>query len=422
MAMTIEQQQALALASARLRSQQAPEEEFGVTDTWPFRLARGIYESGKDAAMLPGQVYSGEKPLGEITPGDTLNFAGAVSPLNPAVRAGERAIPGMAGAGKGAPSRKVLGETASRQFDDFRKTGIKIPGDTLRQFSQRVRQELEEKGVTEVDAPATYAKIKFLEAAPEGGFMSATNFHSARKSFGKTAGNYAPDKATDRMGSSIVIDRLDEFLGGLDETGFMAGTPPGAGEAAKSIFKEATGNYAAAKRSDMLTGKVHDAELRAAAANSGRNVDNAIRQRMAGTIINSGGKGTRGFNSQEVAGMEGVVRGSRPNNAVRATGNLLGGGGGLGALLASVIGAGGGGLAMGPLGGMAGAALPLVGTGLKGIENALTKSAVGKLDDATRARSPLAEKGVTGPATDAATRAALARLLLLYQMQNPNSL
>src|SRR5512143_2119236 len=53
-----------------------------------------IPKSAISAAMLPGQVYSGAKPISDLTPGDTLNFATWATPINPAVRAGDKAIPG----------------------------------------------------------------------------------------------------------------------------------------------------------------------------------------------------------------------------------------------------------------------------------------------------------------------------------------
>jgi hypothetical protein len=67
-----------------------PPKPFGLGDTWPARLAKSIVSG----LTLPGDVYAGR-----ASPDDTarvMDLATIASPVNPAVRSGDFAIPGLA--------------------------------------------------------------------------------------------------------------------------------------------------------------------------------------------------------------------------------------------------------------------------------------------------------------------------------------
>lgn len=102
----------------------------------------------------------------------------------------------------------------------------------------------------------------------------------------------------------------------------------GPADLASSTFKDARGNYAAEARSSQLTGIADKADLNAAVTNSGLNLDNATRQRVASVLNNP--KLIAGFSPEEIAALNEVARGTPTRNAIRFVGNLLGGGGGLG--------------------------------------------------------------------------------------------
>ncbi len=123
--------------------------------------------------------------------------------------------------------------------------------------------------------------------------------------------------------------------------------------------------------------------MRAAAANSGQNVANTVRQRMADILLKP--KEQRGFAPEELQMMEEIVRGSTAGNALRATGNLLGGGGGLGAAVSAAV----GGMATAGLGGV-GAVAPVIGFAMKQLSNKLTLRQTEKLSELIRSNAPLA--------------------------------
>jgi hypothetical protein len=175
---------------------------------------------------------------------------------------------------------------------------------------------------------------------------------------------------------------MDGFLAQPDPQSVVAGPVA----AATKALADARANHAAFKRSETLSTIGRSAERRAASANSGQNLDNSIRSRIASALERP--KVSGGYDAAERAALEGVAEGANVANASRYVGNLLGGGGGLGAAVTGALGAAAG-STLGPAGIAAGIALPAVGFGAKQLANNMTRGALGKVGAMTRQRSPL---------------------------------
>src|SRR6185295_1282499 len=99
------------------------------------------------------------------------------------------------------------------------------------------------------------------------------------------------------------------------------------------ILQQANANWAASKRSNLLTGETDkqisgllpEAQLRAGATYSGRNLDNAIRQRAAAAVKS---KDILGYSDNEVADLKEIAMGTATQNKLRLWANRLGAGGG----------------------------------------------------------------------------------------------
>jgi hypothetical protein len=156
---------------------------------------------------------------------------------------------------------------------------------------------------------------------------------------------------------------------------------------AAEVLKEARGNAAAGFRSDRVTGVEKTIARRTAAANSGRNLDNTIRQRLTSLIEST--KGSRGLSEAEEKAIDDIIFGRPSKNAARMISNLLGGGGGLGSTLLSGGAAAGGAATMGPIGALLGLIPPIVGGGARTAANTMSKNEMKALDDLIRSRSPL---------------------------------
>lgn len=398
--MTIEQQRALAMARARAKAAAEKGDQSYTSTILPFSKDAegnvsfdsnaGLLGAAKRAFMLPGDAMAGKvDPTSEEGIGRALEFAGTFSPASPGVRTGTGIIPGekqqLRKSVPAVPSADDLFAEAGRNFDAMRDSGVDYASSAVKNTAQAVRSRLEEQGFDAEVAGKTHRILEKLSNPPENSVASIKGLHSARKTFGKIAQNF--NDPTDQAAATQAIRGLDEFIGTDDPAAVVAGA---AADAAGAL-KAGNANYAAASRSDALTGVERAADLRAAAANSGANTGNAIRQRIASALLKP--KDASGYTPEELAALEKIVTGTPAQNATRYVGNLLGGGGGLGQMLTAAVGAATGGAAGGSAGAAVGAAAPLgIGAVSKGISNALTRRALRAVDESTRARSPLYEK------------------------------
>lgn len=397
--LTIEQQRAMALARARAQSSTATDQSYtgqvlpisvDAEGNKHFDSNAGILGAVKRSFMLPGDAMAGKvDPTSEEGIGRALEFAGTFSPSTPGLRTGSGLVPGekqqLRQSVPAVPSADDLFTEAGRNFDAMRESGVDYASSAVKDAAAALKSKLEEQGFDAEVAGKTHRILDKLSSPPENSVASIKGLHSARKTFGKIAQNF--NDPTDQAAATQAIRGMDEFIGADNPSAVVAGT---ASDAA-SALQAGNGNFAAGSRSDNLTGIERAADLRAAAANSGANTGNAIRQRVVSALLKP--KEISGYSPSEVASLEKIATGTPVQNATRYVGNLLGGGGGLGQMLTAAVGAGAGGAAGGSAGAAVGAALPLgVGAVSKAISNALTKRALRAADESVRGRSPLYEK------------------------------
>ncbi len=410
--------------------------------TWPERAGRGILSSLGSGSTLSGDVMSGKAQLpssqgipGSVPYGDpasagprVADMAAFAVPVNPAVRAGDRAIAGSAVKSPVVPTTEELYRVGAADMEGFRRSGLQITPRALKSFAETVRQKLNDAGIHPVDAEKTYAKLDTIAKAevPEGAYVAASNLKSLRDSFGTTAQNFNPNFAKDQFAATLAIKELDSFIPNVATQDVLAGTP----SAASALLERGRGNMAAGYRSNEIvggldrakTGILERAEGRAQAANSGRNLDNTLRQRVEGALEKP--KEISGYSDPEIDALNKFVKGGKGRNAARYLSNVLGGGGGFGQAFVGSLGAGGGALAGGAPGAILGAMAPAVtGAALKTVQNRISKKEIERIGELLRTRSPLyEERAAADPVSNLSTvpadvRAGLIRALLGQQSQ-----
>ena len=386
---------------------------------WSFDSDAGLVGVAKRIFTLPGDVATGQvDPMSDEGIGRAAEFAMGLSPLNPGIRAGDMAIPGVAKMLRRPnvvpPSERTLLKEGGAGLNAIRKMGVDYSANAVRNAVQGMTSELYEAGFREQTAPKTYSLLKEFDAA--GDIATAADLMAARQAFRKAASDVGPDfkPTADAAAAMRVIAGLDRFL----EEPVAGSVIAGPAEGVSTALRRANANYAAGKRSEKLTDLRFNAERDAQAANSGHNIDNTIRRQLA-ALLKKPEKTLPGFKQSEIAGLETTSRGTRGRNTLRHAGNYLGGGGGLGQSLLTAGGAVLGSLAGGPIGGLAGGvATGLTGTGIKALANTLTKRSLENVATATRKRSPLYEdmrRAAPLEAISPQKRAALMRMLLLEQ-------
>lgn len=439
MAMTVEQQRALALARARLAAQQKQTEGQRVVQSGSilpisrnaagevsFDSNAGLLGAAKRAFTLPGEVMRGEvDPMSDEGINRAAEMATAISPASAAARAGERAIPGVSTALRQpdlpAPSAEQLRNAARQGYRDVRESGVDYTGESVANLAAAARQALDEDALFAPLTPKTERLLRPLRNPPEDGFSTIAQVAGARKGFGRAASRRSLEYPEDQVAAQRVRQQFSDFIARPDPESLVDQTPAGLQRAqlAGQLQRESDGNYAAAMRSGTVTDIADEARLRAQAANSGQNLDNTTRQKLVALLLDQ--RRNAGFSDEELKAIENVSAGSRTTNTLRGVGNFLGGGGGLGMLATFGIGGAAGASAAGPVGAAIGAAVPAaLGAAAKRGAASMTSRGLRKVDEQTRRRSPLYERMMADApleAINAERRAALVRALMLSEQQ-----
>ena len=275
------------------------------------------------------------------------------------------------------PSVGELKRVSDAGYSAARNSGMEINPASTQKLANDIRADLVNKGFREINEPKTFAAVDELKS-PAGASVQIADIDQPRR----VLGNIGPG-SSDANAAGRARRAIDEYLENVPPGDVVSGDPA----RVAGTLKEARGNYSAAKRAELIDEALHKAELNAASAGSGANIDNAIRQQLK--AIAKDPEALRGFSNEEIAQLEKVVKGSWTGNTLRVLGNLLGGGGGIGTFIT----AGAGGLAMGP----GGVALPAVGMASKRLGAMSTKRQADILSDMLRARSPLGQSLQGGP-------------------------
>lgn len=289
------------------------------------------------------------------------------------------------------PTTQELKDAASTGYETARDIPVQVNPAAVSDVAATIQNKLENKGFIKEFAPGTHAILSKLQNVPEGAVSDGTSLEATRQALAQAARSANPQEAA--AGAS-ALNGYSNFLENIPKSAVISGDP----DAVAGAFKEARGNYAAAQRSNKITGDLDDAAtgiqdraaLQAASANSGANVDNALRQGAKNLLRSK--SGLRGFSDEEKDALFQVVKGTATANVARHVGNLLGGGGGMHQVLTGAVGT----LAAGP----AGLAAPLAGMAAKAISSNLTQNQVKALDALVRQRSPLFQKMVSDAQTN----------------------
>ncbi len=361
-----------------------------------FDSDAGLLGPIKRTVMLPGQVLRGEiDHNSDEGVARTMEAALMMSPMGVAQRA-SGSVPFAKSAyhavKKKAPTREALKAATDAGYKEARDMGMEYSPKAIAGWADDMARALDADGRIAENYPEVHSLLKKLRNPPQGArSVNLESIDAAYRELGRMAGS--PDRA--KASAAAMVQRgLDDFHSGLDPSAVVAGsaTP----ERAAKVLKDARGNAAAGFRSDRITGLEETVARRAAAANSGRNTDNTIRQRLASLIESA--KGSRGLTEAEEQAIDDIIIGRPSKNVARYFGNLMGGGGGLGQALMSAMGAGGGFAAGGGPGAVVGAAIPsALGAGARGIANTMSKRELSALDDLMRMRSPLYNAMPTPP-------------------------
>lgn len=330
--------------------------------------------------LAQGAIFGAGNSEGDLAQRATDAAVGGLTgaALSGVVAGVGRAISGKAPSA--APSIEELKAAAKQGYQSDAIRGLEVSPKALSDAAIGIRAKLDDAGFDEVIGTKAHAILKRLEAVPEGSTVTGGNLHSLQKALGKAAGSIDPQE---KAAASMALRELNDVLESLPASAVRKGSA----EDFSTVMREANANYAAAQQAGNIDKKLIQAETRAAAANSGMNVANTVRQRMADVVL----KQSRGLRPEEIEAARSIAEGTKAQNALRFAGNMLGGGGGWGTLASGAIGVSAAGAASGdPKNSYLGLALPALGLAFRGMGNRMTVNQAQKLSEAIRSRAPLA--------------------------------
>lgn len=344
----------------------------------PISKAVGAVKSG----LTQGALYGAGNSEGDLTQrASDAAVGGAVSGALGGLVAGVGRVVGGK-APSAAPSVEELKAAAKEGYKSATVRELEMDPQAVSGAAAGIRAKLDAEGFDEVIGTKAHAILKRLETAPEGSTVTGLNLHSIQKTLGKAAGSIDPQE---KAAASMALREFNDFLENVPAGKVIKGSA----DDFVSTMKEANANYSRAMQAANIDQKVVTAETRAAAANSGMNVANTIRQRMADVKLNP--KQSRGMHPDDIAAAGNIAEGTTAGNLVRKLGNMAGGGGGIGTLVAGAAGMGAAGAYSGdPSSSFMGLALPAFGMAMRGMGNRMTLKQAEGLSEAIRTRAPLA--------------------------------
>jgi hypothetical protein len=344
----------------------------------PISKAAGAVRTG----LAQGAIYGAGNSEGDLTQrASDAAVGGAVSGALGGLVAGVgRAVSGKAPSA--APSVEELKSAAKQGYKSAAVRELEMEPKAVSDAAAGIRSKLDAEGFDEIIGTKAHGILKRLENAPDGSTVTGLNLHSIQKTLGKAAASMDPQE---KAAASMSLREFNDFLENVPAGKVLKGSA----DDFVATMKEANANYSRAMQSANIDQKIITAETRAAAANSGMNVANTIRQRMADVKLNP--KQNRGMHPDDIAAAGNIAEGTTAGNLVRKLGNMAGGGGGIGTLVAGAAGMGAAGAYSGdPTTSFMGLALPAFGMAMRGMGNRMTLKQAEGLSEAIRTRAPLA--------------------------------
>lgn len=338
--------------------------------TSPLATAKTVLGAAGQGAVAGG-VYGFGSGDGDVTERSKSAVAGGLvgGAAGGAVKKVANAI-GNRLAAKAIPSNAQLRKQAERAYNLAENAGVIFKPEGVRALASNIVSDLADFGFDPALQPGVAAVIRRFQGL-DGQNVTLKGLDVLRRVAGNAAS--VKDNPSQATIARKIIDRIDDFTTNASEADVLMGNA----KQGAAALKEARDLWGRLRRSEMVDTAAAKADLRASSTGSGGNADNAVRQNVRRLVENP-----RGMSSAERAAAERVVRGTKPQNALRLAGKLAPTG-----VVSGVLSGGAGyGLA-----GPAGLALPLVGAGAKALADRMTVKNVEKLSQIIRSGGKTAQ-------------------------------
>lgn len=264
----------------------------------------------------PDQVYARAKQDADM----------AISALG----AARGAVPGIAGPvarlpkPPPAPSIAQLYDAANGDYAVAHAMDVNVQPSSIGNFASNLQAQLEGDGLRDYLAPKTFSALQEMQnaaaqaAQAQGpGVVPMTNLadiDGMRRVLGNAAADFG--NPTEQHAAGRAIAGLDSYVRSIPQSDVMSGDVG----AAQRVLESARGNYAAAKRAELIESQEDKANRQAGVTGSGANINNALRQKMNQVLNNKGMQ--RGFTQDELDQIRSIAMGTPMGNLARKIGKL----------------------------------------------------------------------------------------------------
>jgi hypothetical protein len=346
----------------------------------------------RSAAVGAGSGF-GSEAAGQATQGSTWEpYARMAGSVAGGGIAGAATAPRQAA--QALPTIDDVKAAASANYNSPELMALRVNGGAVNNLGDNISRTLEQRGFFREDhGPVFNAVDRLSNAGPSVDF---NHLDAIRKALGNRAGEIdafgrsTPTAAAATRAKGLLDDFINTDM--TNPNNVLTGNPV----AAREAIAGARANSGAAIRAEQVLNKINNAQDDAAAANSGMNIQNRIRQKLKTFVQNDGAK-MGGYTDAEQAQMQRLVRGSMLMNSLRHVGNALGGGG-LHAIPEAFIGH----AIFGPVG----TALPAAGWAMKTAANIATQRMANNMANTLLSRAPLVQRTLAANRAIRSTNAA----------------
>lgn len=227
------------------------------------------------------------------------------------------------------PTTKDLKTQASESYKRAEEQGVVIKQDSFKTAVEDIKAATEKAGIDEGLHPKATAVLNRFDKEAAAGPVTLEKAETLRR---VASGALDSQDKSERRIAHIVIDKLDDYIGGLkpeDVTGGVTGDPKlisalklptGDAKAATDALGEARDLYARSAKSATVDRLVEKAKNAVGANYTAAGMDTALRQQFRALANNQNAMGR--FSPQEQTAILKIVRGGPTQNMLRLIGKL----------------------------------------------------------------------------------------------------
>jgi hypothetical protein len=220
-----------------------------------------------------------------------------------------------------------LREQARPLYEQLDKAGVTYDQNQWKQMTGDLATSLKNEGFHPAIHPMSTAAMADLEKAGRGVYdrsvppdLSLSRVQSARK---LALAAYKSGSPEDRKMAGEILQKIDNFVDTVNPSGGLMTAPD-----VQQTWAQARDLWKRSAKTDIAENRLDTADLNAATANSGGNVENAIRQQVKAEMKKDMKPGVlQRFSDNELRNMEAIAKGTDMQNRLRGFGNTYGGSG-----------------------------------------------------------------------------------------------